>query len=312
MDNFLYSLNATLPIFILIILGKVFFKLNLIDEPFVKKANKFVFYIALPCLLFADIAESDIAIAFDLRYVLFCILATTGMFLFCWLIGNLFVKEKESQGAFVQASYRSSAAILGTAFILNMYSSIGMTPLMIMASVPLFNVYAIIVLTVKSPDTKQVSKLNIVLQILKNPIIFAIFLGMAVSFLRIPIPTVATKVIHNLGDITVPLALISIGATFQIRGAIKKIKPTLLASSLKLIIIPAIFIPLAIFLDYRDQSLVAALIMLASPTTVSSYVMAKETHNDDVLTSSVIVLTTLLSTITLTLWIFILRSGGFI
>ena len=54
----------------------------------------------------------------------------------------------------------------------------------------------------------------------------------------------------------------------------------------------------------------AVLIMLGSPTTVSCYIMAKNTGNDSVLTSSIIVLTTLLSSVTLTGWIFVLRSLG--
>ena len=312
MDNFLYSINATLPIFLLIVLGKLLLYLHLIDDHFVKIANKFVFYVALPCLLFADIAESDVVTDFDFTYMIYCIAATTAMFLLCWLLGNLFIKEKESQGAFIQASYRSSAAILGTAFILNMYNDIGMTPLMIMSCVPLFNIYAIIVLTVKSPKSQGVAKKEIFLQILKNPIIIAIALGMVFSLLPISLPSFMEKTIHNLCNTTVPLALIAIGATFQIRGAIKKLKPTILATSLKLIIVPAIFLPIGIYFGFRNQALVAALIMLASPTTVSSFVMAKATENDGVLTSSVIVLTTLLSSVTLTLWIYILKSFALI
>ena len=74
----------------------------------------------------------------------------------------------------------------------------------------------------------------------------------------------------------------------------------------------AVFIPVAVFLGFRNQELVAALIMLASPTTVTSYVMAKSMDNDEVLSSSIIVLTTVLSSITLTGWIFILRALGLI
>ena len=113
-----------------------------------------------------------------------------------------------------------------------------------------------------------------------------------------------------MGNTATPLALISIGAGFEGRKAIKKIKPTLAASFIKLILLSALFLPLAIFFGYRNQELMAILIMLGSPSTVSCYIMAKNTGNDSTLTSSIIVLTTLLSSVTLTMWIFLLRTVG--
>ena len=106
------------------------------------------------------------------------------------------------------------------------------------------------------------------------------------------------------------IPLISIGASFEGKKALKKMKPTLLASFIKLILLASLFLPLAVFFGYRNQELMALLVMLGSPTTVSSYIMAKNTGNDGILTSSIIVLTTLLSSLTLTLWIFVLKSFG--
>ena len=110
-----------------------------------------------------------------------------------------------------------------------------------------------------------------------------------------------------MANTATPLALISIGASFEGKKALKKMKPTLLASFIKLILLAGLFLPLAVFFGYRNQELMA---LLGSPTTVSSYIMAKNTGNDGILTSSIIVLTTLLSSLTLTLWIFVLKSFG--
>lgn len=118
------------------------------------------------------------------------------------------------------------------------------------------------------------------------------------------------KALTSIGNTATPLALISIGATFEGRKAIQKLKPTLIASGIKLLLLPALFLPLALYFGYHNQELMAILIMLGSPTTVSCYIMAKNTKNDALLTSSVIVLTTLLSSVTLTGWIFLLRSLG--
>ena len=311
MDNFFYSLNATLPIFLIILLGKFLIKIRLIDIPFTKILDKYVFYVALPALVFKDLTENDISGRFDGSYVLFCFVTTLVVILFIWGLASLFMKNKSEQGAFIQGSYRSSAAILGLAFIDNMYDGAGLAPLMIIGAVPLFNIFAVIILTLKGdnggikPDVKTALK-----GILTNPILIGIVVSLPFVFFDLHFPTFLNKGIISIASTASPLALISIGATFEGRKAIKKIKPTIVASLIKLVLLPALFLPLALYYGYRNQELMAILIMLGSPTTVSCYIMAKNTNNDATLTSSIIVLTTLLSSVTLTGWIFVLRSLG--
>ncbi|MEI3265705.1 MAG: AEC family transporter [Frisingicoccus sp.] len=120
------------------------------------------------------------------------------------------------------------------------------------------------------------------------------------------------KSLDNMGATASPIALLVVGATFEGRKALAKIRPSLVATLIKLVIIPAIFFPFAILFGFRNSELVAILVMLGSPTTVSCYIMAKNMKNDAVLTSSIVVLATLLSSISLTAWIFILRSFGLI
>lgn len=311
MDNFLYSINATLPIFLMIILGKVLYKLNIIDEHFTKAADKYVFMAALPALVFKDLTENDVRSSFNGGYVLFCFLVTLFIILFIWGLTELLMKNESEKGAFIQASYRSSAAILGLAFIDNMYDGAGMAPLMIIGAVPLFNIFAVIILTLKGGDGSQKPDMKTtIINIFKNPILLSILISLPFAFLDLHFPVFINKTISSIGNTATPLALISIGATFEGRKAIKKIKPTIVASFIKLILLAALFLPLAIHLGYRNQELMAILIMLGSPATVSCYIMAKNTGNDSTLTSSIIVLTTLLSSVTLTAWIFLLRSIG--
>ena len=154
MDSFLYSINATVPIFLVMIVGWVIKQLGVIDDHFANVANKYVFKVALPVLLFRDLAAADFKSQFDVKFVLYCMLVTTIMFSGIWICTEIFMKDDTQKGAFVQASFRSSAAILGMAFIQNMYQSTGMAPLMIVAAVPLFNIFSVIVLTFKAhPDS---------------------------------------------------------------------------------------------------------------------------------------------------------------
>ena len=132
-------------------------------------------------------------------------------------------------------------------------------------------------------------------------------MGLPFSILGINFPPIIDKTINNIAQTATPIALIVIGAGFEGRKAIKKIKPAIISSFIKLIGQAMVFLPVAIAMGFRNQELMAILIMLASPATVSGYIMAKNMNNDGVLASSIIVLTTMLSAVTLTLWIFILR-----
>lgn len=316
MENFIFSVNVTIPIFLVMVLGWFLRQIGMLDEHFVTVANRFNFKVTLPFMLFRDISGVDIRAIFDLKYVLFCALASTACFWLIWGGVKLFLKDKSMRGAFVQASFRSSAAVMGLAFIQNIYGSSAMGPLMIVGAVPLYNIYSVIVLTFEGNDaaegrsTDKIEKACI--NILKNPIIIGIFLGMIAALLKIPFPTIMDKSINTVAQMATPLALIVIGAGFEGRKALAKIKPTIAASMIKLVVQPLIFLPVAAWLGFSGEKMIAILIMLASPTTPSCYIMAKSMKNDDVLTASIIVTTTLLAAFTLTFWIFVLRTLGYI
>lgn len=314
MENFLFSLNVTLPIFIIIVIGGLLQRIGLLNEGFTSVADKFVFKVALPVQLFRDIAEMDIRSDFSGKFVLFCMAATTCMFAATWLLGQLFLKDKSMVGAFAQAAARGSAAILGIAFVENIYGSSGMTPMMIVAAVPLFNIYSVIILTVTSAQGKF--DLVLVKKLLKgvitNPIILGIAAGMVWSLAGLPMPVLLSKSVGYIASTATPLALLVLGATFKGREALQKIAPTLAAAFLKLVAIPAAIFPVAIHMGFRGSELVAIMIMLASPTTVTCYIMAKNMGGDDTLSASVVMTATLLSSVTLTLWVFVMRTMGFI
>ena len=311
MSNLIYSINATLPIFFFFFLGKVLKTTKIINDEFTKTADRYVFRIALPALLFSDLTENNVGSAFDGKYVLFCFSVTIFSIAVLWGLTEKFMKNEEQKGAFIQGSYRSSAAILGLAFINNMYDSVGMAPLMIIGCVPLYNIFAVIILTLKGDNGgKKPNMKETFINVMKNPILLSILIALPFALLNLHFPSFVNKAIGSVANTATPLALISIGASFEGKKALKKMKPTLLASFIKLILLASLFLPLAVFFGYRNQELMALLVMLGSPTTVSSYIMAKNTGNDGILTSSIIVLTTLLSSLTLTLWIFVLKSFG--
>lgn len=316
MENFIYSVDAMFPIFLVMVIGYILKQIGMLNDNFVTVANRFNFKVTLPFMLFRDISGVDIRAVFDIRYVLFCALVSTACFWIIWGGVKLFLKDQSMRGAFVQASFRSSAAVMGLAFIQNMYGSSAMGPLMIVSAVPLYNIFSVIVLTFEGAhsgevDPKQKIKAACI-NIAKNPIILGILAGLIVGLLGIDFPVIVDKTVNSVAQMATPLALITIGAGFEGRKALAKIRPTIVASMIKLVIQPLIFLPVAAWMGFRGEQMIAILIMLASPTTPSCYIMAKNMDNDGVLTASVIVMTTLLAAFTLTGWIFILKTVGLI
>ncbi len=314
MENLIFSLNATVPVFLMMVLGLVFRKLGWIDDVFALKMNKFVFLVPLPVLVFEDLATVDFSEVWDLKFVLFCFAATLISIGIAAAVSFLW-RDKSIQGEFIQASYRSSAALLGIAFIQNIYGNAGLAPLMIIGSVPLYNVMAVIVLAFFRPERKRLDKelwKSTLKGIVTNPIIIGIAAGILWSALKIPMPPILEKTVSNVGAVATPLGLMAMGATFDIRKAFAKVRPAAAAAVMKLVGFAAVFLPLAVMLGFRREELVAILVMLGSATTVSCFVMAKNMGHEGVLTSSVVMLTTLFSAFTLTGWLYVLRSLGMV
>lgn len=316
MENFIYSINVTMPIFLVMVIGYILKQIGMLNDNFVTVANKFNFKVTLPFMLFKDIAGVDIKAVFDIKYVLFCAIVSTICFWVVWGTAKLLVRDKTIRGAFVQSSFRGSAAVMGLAFIQNIYGSSAMGPLMIVSAVPLYNIFSVIVLTFEANDSIGIDKKAKIRQaginICKNPIILSILAGLIVGLLGIQFPTLVNKTVSNVAQMATPLALITIGAGFEGRKALAKIAPTMAASTIKLVLQPLVFLPVAAWMGFSGEKMIAILIMLASPTTPSCYIMAKSMNNDEVLTASVIVTTTLMAAFTLTGWIFLLKTLGYI
>lgn len=316
LDNLIFSLNATMPIFLMMVIGYGLKKFNKISEQTTSAINVLVFKMFLPALLFMDLAEQDFIAMWDTTFVAFCA-GVTVISIIIALLMSFTLKDKADRGEFIQASYRSAAATLGIAFMTNIYDNVAMVALMILASVPIYNVVAVLILSLTAPkDDSRKSGQSLVkktlLNVITNPIIVSILLGLIWSLLKIPMPTIFAKSMTYLGNVASPLALIGLGASFEIHDLKEKLRPIIMININKLILFCMIFLPLAVKLGFRDDSLVATLIMLGSATTSSSFIMAKNMGHRGIISSSAVMTTTFLASFTLTFWLFVLRSLGYI
>lgn len=314
MESLLFSLNATVPVFLMMVLGAAVRRLGLLDVETARKLNRFVFRLALPVLLFNDMSGTDISQVWDGRFVLFCVGANVVSIAVAWVLA-LPWKDKSIRGEFVQASYRSSAALLGTAILTNLYGSVGMAPLMMAITVPAYNIVAVVALNVFRPDGKtgEKGRLGKTLRgIVTNPLIIGILLGLVWSALKVPMPAILGKTLSSLGSLATPLGLMAMGATFDLKSALSQSKPAAAASFMKLAGFCILLLPVAVAMGFRGQALVVILVMLGSATSVSSYVMVVSMGHAGALTSGVVMLTTLLSGFTFTGWLWLLRAMGLV
>lgn len=320
MASLVFSLQVTLPIFLTMLLGMALSRAGLMSERFCSDLNSFVFRVALPALLFQDLATQDFAAAWDARYVLFCLVVTAASIAIAAGVSRLVVPDRSRRGEFVQVSYRSSAAILGIAFIRSVYGEAtgAMGPLMILGSVPLYNAAAVVVLELtadhgaEGAPSRAATARRALRGVASNPIIWGIVAGLAWSLLRLPMPGVLGSVVSNVAVLATPLGLLAMGASFQPRRARGELTHALVAAALKLVGFVALFLPLAVRMGFRGEQLVALLVMLGSASTVSCYVMAREMGHDGTLTATTVMITTFGCALTLTLWLWLLVSLGLV
>ena len=318
MDDLIFSLNATLPIFIMMMLGYFLRRTGLVTQEFADAANTFVFKICLPLVLFDDLYQMDIAAAWDGGFVAFCAAATLGSIALCWLVSRAFGKQPW-RGEFIQASYRSGAAFLGIAFLFeHLRRGRRGAPHGHRRRPHGDNVSAVVILELMRPGKvdRGVSPELIrstIKGIVTNPIILGIVAGVAWSLLRIPMPQVLGTAVADVGGIATPLGLIALGASFSFRRAFAVGTPSIVASAIKLVGLELVFLPMALAAGYTGQeAFVAVMMMLGLPSTVSGYVMARNMGYEGAVNSSVVMLTTLLSSVTITFWLWLLKSQGLV
>ena len=312
LSNMVFSLNATFPIFLMMVVGWALKKIKMLDGPSTKVINKIVFRVFLPALLFNDLQEQDFAAIWDNRFVLFCAVATIFSIIIASFI-SLVCKDKSERGEFIQASFRSAAATLGIAFMTNVYDNVAMVALMIIGTVPIYNVVSVILLSITAPGERRGNLLGQTLKNLAtNPIILSIIAGLLWSLLKLPMPVILGKSITYLGNVASPLALIGLGASFEFAELKERIAPIIIINFNKLVLFCMIFLPLGIKMGFRDEKVVSALIMLGSATTSSSFIMAQNMGHKGAISSGAVMTTTLFSSFTMTIWLFILKTFGYI
>jgi predicted permease len=313
MQLFADIINIVLPVFSVIALGWLLRRIGLIDSNFLKQTNRLVYYVCLPLLLFYKIGSADFFANFNGRLIVGSIVAITITFIASYAYSVFRNYPNNARGVFSQGAFRGNIAYMGLAITLNAYGESGLTKAGILMGfiVPFLNLYAIFALLwPHRGDGEQRGAHFWLRQIIFNPLIIASFLGIIWSFLDLPIPLVFERSLRIATGMTLPLALLAIGGGFTIQRLRGDLVKATLASGIKTIWLPILAALLLIAMGVEGMDLGIGVLIAGTPAATANYIMADQLKGDAELAGTIVMLSTLLSALTYTVALLILKTQG--
>lgn len=310
MNNVQICVNAVLPLFIYILIGVMIRKTGMMNDAENKRFNKILFTYFYPVLLFDNIYDADLSVVFDVKLIIF---AVSFVIVSVIIISSVIVRIETgnaARGAMIQAIYRSNFVLMGVMIVKSIFGDAGLPTVSMLVTiiVPLFNVIAVIVLEFCRGERAGIR--DIALNVLKNPLILGAFTGVLFALSGLKMPYIGGEVINGLAEATPSVALIMLGVSFDPAAITAKRRDIVICVIGRLVAVPAIGLPIAAALGFTGPGFVSLLIMMASPTAVSSYPMAVALDSDGEIAGSAVMISTPLSCITLFMWLLIFKSLG--
>jgi len=303
MQEFLITVDIMGPLLLTLCVGVLLRRVGLMDEKLTTGMNQLVFRIFLPVLLFNNLRTLNISQMPGLGFSCFLLFGVAGIFLIAQAIVPKFVTDPRRSGVIVQGIFRTNFAILGIPLMDAMFGDAGLAALSLAMPlvVPLNNVLGVVSLSATGGKT---SAKKVVLNVITNPLIIAVMLGMALLLTGLKLPAMADEVLGDLAGLTSPVSLLVLGASLKWQGVKENRKALTVVVLLKQLMIPFAMLGAAVLLGFRQAELGVFVILFGAPVAVSSYPMAQAMGGDSQLAASQLVLTTIFSMGTLFLLIY--------
>ncbi len=312
LDSFLIALNAILPFIVYLGVGWIVRRLGFTDEAFLNKLNKVVFRCFFPFLMFWSLYNVDEGLDVGGTYIIVCVVSLLLLVGALVLIVPRIVKERPKQSVIIQAAYRSNFVLFGIPMAESVFGAKGaaLATLMVAIIVPLYNAIAVILF--ETWRGEQIKPLELLKNIVTNPLILGALVGLVFLLLGIKLPVALEKPISEFSSLTTPLALFVLGGTLQfsaIRHNRNYLWPTM---AFKLILLPLAVTLISALFGFSNVERFEFLIMAGAPVAVSSFPMAANMGGDGELAGQFVVLSTVVSLFTLFAFIFVYHTVGYI
>ncbi len=308
MEHLLRILVIVLPVFLVIALGCILRWRGFLNDAFLFPLNRLVFYVALPSLLFHKVSSADFSQSFSGILLLVLLVGLVLTFVISYGYGRLLNYEKRQVGAFAQCSFRSNLAYIGMALAFNAYGDQGLTVAGIMTGflVPVVNVFSVIALVLPFKGEELKKQRFMMQQLGGNPLIIASLAGVVWSLLGLSKPLILDKTLDIVSGMSLPLALLSIGASFSLQRFTSDWKKVFTATFFKIVVMPVVVVVLLKMLDAKDMELGVGFLLAGAPTAAAAFVMSQQMNGDAELTGAIVMVSTLLSLFTYTVGLFVL------
>ncbi len=314
MQNIIFIANNVAPVFLIVAVGILLRQIKLINDNFISLASKIVFTISLPALVFSELSRFDLSKVFNVNEIIFIYAATLVSFLLVWFLTIPVLKDGRDRSAFIQGAFRGNFAIVGLALIDSMFGKggLGKGSIVLAFVIPLYNVLAVIALTVPMKKEKGLNIPKTLLEILKNPLIIAVVISLPFSIFKIHLISIVSDSINYLAALALPLALICIGGSLNLKEIKQASVKAFSASAYKIIFIPTVFTYAAFLFGFKGEQLGIMFFLFSSPTAVSSFIMAEAMGSNGKLAGNIILISTIGSVITISAGLVILKSFNLI
>lgn len=314
LQSLVFTGNIVAPIFFILFLGYFMRRIGVLNDNFIHVASRLVFTITLPALVFLSIARMDFHAMFNPHLLGYVLLSTLASYVLIWWGGSRWIQDPRDLASFIQGAFRSNFGIIGLAMSFNLFGHEGLAQasLVLALIIPLYNVLAIICLTVPLNRAEGMNPLKMGLAILRNPLILSVLAALPFSYYTLELPAMVARTGDYFSDLTLPLALLTIGGSLDIRSLRKTSGSSFWATLIKLVLLPLVFTPLAWLLGFRGQELAILLVLFACPSAAASFIMAKAMGANASLAANVILTTTLGSVVTLSVAIYSIRLLGIV
>jgi len=299
-------INTIIPIFSIITLGWFVRFKGFIQPEFLGPANRLVYYLAIPAMIFHAIAKASLKANFDVTVLLITLLSVLIVFAVAWCVGLFWGIRQGALGTFIQASFHGNLGYIGLAVAFYSLGNDGFVRASIIAGFTMIlqNFLAVVALQWNSDDiSAPENKGAVVLRVLGNPVILSAFAGILFSFSGLRLPMVMDRSLKILSRLALPMALLPIGASLSFKLMQAKIFQLFSSSFLKLILLPGLGVILYRVFHIDPQGYLPGLILLASPTATLTYIMAKEMNGDEDFAVAAVSICTMVSAVTFSLWL---------
>lgn len=299
-------IETIVPIFLIIIFGYILQQKGLMKAQFIQEANRFVFLFSLPVLIFTGIIKSDIKDV-GLTNILSVIIPTLVILCFAFLLALAMGLKKGTLGSFVQTSFHGNITYIGLAVLYYMLGEEGLKKgsILIGFLILVNNTLAIVILSWTSQKHGSIAKS--LASVAKTPLIIATIVGMLLLYLGIPVPKILMKSMGILANIALPMALIIIGASMSVGTIKSSFRTAGIVTFMKLMVLPSLSFLFCYLYAIPLTDSLPGIILLATPTATTSFILANQLGGDTELASGVITLSTLLSPFAFTFWAYAMR-----